>query len=76
MGLLSFRELKSAVLFFIIFFGVSAVAQFLFVRAQTTGIIVQGLREDAADLNKAIAYEDGSTSRTTARQHSMLANTS
>src|SRR6266496_5670853 len=59
MGLLSFRELKSAVLFFRICFGVSAVAQFLFVRAQTTGIIVQGLREDAADLNKAIAYKDG-----------------
>lgn len=55
----SFRQLRSAVLFFIIFFGVSAVAQFLFVRAQTTEIIAQELREDADDLNKAVAYKDG-----------------
>ena len=59
MGSLSFGRLRSAVLFFTIFFGISAVAQFLFIRAQTTGIIVQGLRDDAADLNRAVAYNDG-----------------
>ncbi len=59
MGSVTFGRLRSAVLFFTVFFAISAAAQFLFVRAQTTGIIVQGLREDAADLNKAIAYKDG-----------------
>src|SRR5712692_5910431 len=59
MELPTFGQLRTALLFFLIFFGLTAVAQYFFVRTQTEEIFVQDLRDSAADLNRAIAYDGG-----------------
>ncbi len=59
MELPTFRQLRTAVLFFFLFFGVTAIAQYQFLRSETEQIFVQGLRDDAADLNRAVAYDNG-----------------
>ena len=59
MRLPSFGQLRTVLFFFFIFFGLTAVAQYFFVRVQTEDIFVQDLRDSAADLNRAISYDNG-----------------
>jgi class 3 adenylate cyclase len=59
MKVLSFGQLRFAVLFFFVFFLLSAVGQYLFVRSQAEGILVRPLRESAYSMNKAISYQNG-----------------
>jgi class 3 adenylate cyclase len=54
-----FGQLRFAVLFFLIFFLISAAGQYLFVRAQVENIIVRGSREDAQSINKAVGFDNG-----------------
>ena len=53
MKMLSFGQLRFAMLFFVVFFSISGTAQYLFVRGQTEQIVAAHLREDAAAVNKA-----------------------
>lgn len=59
MELPTFGQLRTVLFFFLIFFGLTAVAQYFFVRTQTEEIFNQGLRDDAADLNRAVGYDNG-----------------
>ena len=56
---LSFGHVRVALLFFVIFFGISAVAQFLFVRSQSDQVIKKDVSDGANSLNQAIAYYNG-----------------
>ena len=55
----SFGQLRFAVLFFVVFFAISAVGQYLFVGAQTEGILVRDMRQGADSENKAISFDNG-----------------
>jgi len=48
-----------ALLFFVIFFGITAFAQFLFVRIQSDMLISKDFVTGAQDINRAIAYDNG-----------------
>src|SRR6266849_2407450 len=41
------------------FFAVTAAVQYWFVKAETESVLLEPLREDAADLNKAVGYSNG-----------------
>ncbi len=56
---ISFRQLRKAVLFFFVFFSITAVAQYLFVDAQTEDVLNTDRQRDAAELNDALAYDGG-----------------
>ncbi len=59
MKMLSFGHVRIALLFFVIFFGISAVAQFLFVRSQSDQVVEKDVSDGANSLNQAIAYDNG-----------------
>jgi len=59
MKVLSFGQLRFAVLFFFVFFLITAVGQYLFVQSQTEGILIRDLRQSADAENKAISYNNG-----------------
>jgi class 3 adenylate cyclase len=59
MKMLSFGHVRVALLFFVIFFGFSAVAQFLFVRNQSDQVIKHGMLNGAKDINEAISFDSG-----------------
>ena len=59
MGFPTLRQIRYAVLFFVVFFAASAVAQFLFVRMQTEVVLARTLQEEAESVNKAVAYNNG-----------------
>jgi class 3 adenylate cyclase len=50
---------RVALLFFVIFFGISAVAQFLFVRSQSNQVIRKDVSDGSNSLNQAIGYDNG-----------------
>ena len=59
MKMLSFGHVRVALLFFVIFFGISAVAQFLFVRSQSDQVIRKDVSDGSNSLNQAIGYDNG-----------------
>jgi len=59
MKMLSFSHVRMALLFFVIFFGITAFAQFLFVRIQSDMLISKDFVTGAQDINRAIAYDNG-----------------
>jgi class 3 adenylate cyclase len=59
MKMLSFGHVRIALLFFVIFFGISAAAQFLFVRTQSDLILEKEASNGASSLNEAIDYDNG-----------------
>ncbi len=63
MKMFSFGHVRVALLFFVIFFGISAVAQFLFVRSQSDQVIKKDVSDGANSLIQAIAYDNGVNSK-------------
>jgi len=59
MKMLSFGHLRVALLFFVVFFGISGVVQFLFVRSQTDKVIRTDLEDGANSINQAVSYDNG-----------------
>ena len=59
MKLFSVSILRFALLFFTVFFILSAAGQYLFVRSQSEGIIIRQSKEDADNINRAVAYDGG-----------------
>ena len=57
--MLSFGHVRVALLFFVVFFGVSAIAQFLFVRSQSDQVLKKDLADGANSINQAISYDNG-----------------
>jgi hypothetical protein len=59
MKLLSFGHVRVALLFFVVFFGISGIAQFLFVRTQSDQVIRKGMIDGAKEINEGIGYDKG-----------------
>jgi class 3 adenylate cyclase len=55
----SFLALRRAALAIVVFFSLIAIAQYVYVRAESVSIVDRQMREDAEDLNRGLGYDHG-----------------